>query len=87
MKLTYYKEHKWENRWIKEAKAHITELYQSEYAPAPAPEDDDEYAGDDDDYRASLFKKRRVARANELDDYLNAEIALPGTQILEWWQV
>ncbi len=69
------------------AKAHITELYQSEYAPAPAPEDDDEYAGDDDDYRASLFKKRRVARANELDDYLNAEIALPGTQILEWWQV
>lgn len=72
MKLAYYKDQKWEQKWIDAAYKTVLAVYEEFYAPAqkeiPMEEDND----DDDDLFSHLYKRRHIERENELEKYLGS---------------
>jgi hypothetical protein len=64
--------------------------YKESYAPSQIEADDQsviEEEEDDDDLFAQIYKKRRVEKENELEKYLEADIAPHNIKLLDWWKV
>ncbi|CAB5205209.1 unnamed protein product [Rhizophagus irregularis] len=82
-KLQYYKDNKWEDSYIQEAKRQVFELWKSTYKGNSA--DDDESCEDDDELFGYIFKKRKLDK-DELSIYLDEKVIPRKTDILAWWK-
>jgi hypothetical protein len=87
LKLQYYKEKKWEDKYIEIAQKDLSNLYKTKYTPMEnrvilneCPEDS---------LLQHIYKRQYVAsnNDNELDQYLTTPVALYKTDILQWWKV
>ena len=69
----------------------ILTTYNESYAPSQAEVDNqsvmEEEDDEDDDLFAQIYKKRRVEKENELEKYLEADLALYNINLLDWWKV
>jgi hypothetical protein len=84
LKLQYYRDNKWEESFIQEAKKQVVELWKSTYKVNSA--NDEESHDDGDEIFGHIFKKRKLNH-DELSIYLD-EKTIPGkTDILAWWKV
>lgn len=66
----------------------ITTHYQTKYAPTPGEEPLME--NDEDELVTYIYKRRRVERVDELEEYLNTTCAPlfdKNTTVLTWWKV
>jgi hypothetical protein len=91
LKLTYYREMKWEKRYIDEASVAISAHYRSEYAPSRGEESQHE-SNEEDELVAYIYKRRKIekVKADELQSYLRAPCAQPfdkNMTVLTWWKV
>lgn len=89
IKLAYYKDHGWEERYITGAKNLVMKIYKEHYAPI---EDGSTYDttktfNDVQSHIFSIGKKRRVQKENEFDEYLKIPVASIDTDVLLWWKV
>ncbi|CAB5175595.1 unnamed protein product [Rhizophagus irregularis] len=82
-KLQYYKDNKWEDSYIQEAKRQVFELWKSTYKGNSA--DDDESCEDDDELFRHIFKKRKLDK-DELSIYLDEKVIPRKTDILACWK-
>jgi hypothetical protein len=92
MKLSYYKEHRWERRWIDEAYKIVLAIYDEFYAPPevelrPTLQEGVSHGLSEHDLTFQFFKRPRIERENELEKYLEANIAQPTIKLLDWWKV
>lgn len=89
LKLTYYKDHNWEEKYITEARDDIKKLYDTTYAPRINQNiQDEDLTADDDDLLSHIYKKRRTSRnESELDLYLGSPIVPGEVDLLQWWKV
>ncbi|EXX64421.1 hypothetical protein RirG_142870 [Rhizophagus irregularis DAOM 197198w] len=78
-KLQYYKDNKWEDSYIQEAKRQVFKLWKSTYKGNSA--DDDESCEDDDELFGHIFKKRKLDK-DELSIYLDEKVIPRKTDIL-----
>ena len=83
-KLQYYKDNKWEDSFIQEAKNQVFEVWRSTYKVNNV--DTEESYDDDDDLFGHIFKKRKMEK-DELSTYLNERVTPGKTDILAWWKV
>ncbi|CAB4432336.1 unnamed protein product [Rhizophagus irregularis] len=78
LKLTYYKDHNWEEEYITEARDDIRKLYDITYTLRIDQNIQDEDLIADDDLLSHIYKKRCTSRnESELDLYLGSPI-VPG---------
>lgn len=86
LKLAYYKEHKWEQKWFDMANKVLSKTYKEYYAPrvrdSSSSSDEEE-----DELSIHLYKRRRVENRDELEEYLGSDIAHHKTDPLQWWKV
>ncbi|CAB5370059.1 unnamed protein product [Rhizophagus irregularis] len=88
LKLTYYKDHNWEEKYITEARDDIKKLYDTTYAPRIDQNIQDEDLTADDDLLSHIYKKRRTSRnESELDLYLGSPIVPGEVDLLQWWKM
>lgn len=88
LKLTYHKDHNWEEKYITEARDGIAKLYNEIYAPRidQSVQEDDPTA--DDDLMSHIYKKRRSSGTeSELDLYLGSPVVPGDVALLQWWKV
>jgi len=84
--MTYYKEHKWDKKFINMAKNAISAMFEEYYAPRSRGSND--RSDEEEDWLSiHLYKKRRLERKDELTNYLTADIAHHKTDPLLWWKV
>ena len=89
IKLAYYKDHGWEERYITGAKNLVMKIYKEHYAPI---EDGSTYDmtktfNDVQSHIFSIGKKWRIQMENEFDEYLKILVASVDTDVLLWWKV
>ncbi|PKY59260.1 hypothetical protein RhiirA4_514776 [Rhizophagus irregularis] len=88
LKLTYYKDHNWEEEYITEARDDIRKLYDTTYASRIDQNIQDEDLIADDDLLSHIYKKRRTSRnESELDLYLGSPIVPGEVDLLQWWKM
>jgi len=85
LKLQYYKEKKWENKYIEIAQNDLNNLYKTKYAPTGDRVISNECP--EDGLLQHIYKRQCIINDNELDQYLITPVALYGTDILQWWKV
>ena len=85
LKLQYYRDNKWENKFIKDAQKDLNNLYKTSYASTESVVISDECP--EDSLLQHIYKRRKATNDNELDQYLAAPVSLYGTDILNWWKV
>ena len=85
LKLQYYRDNKWENKFIEGAQNDLNNLYKTSYALTENVVISDECP--EDSLLQHIYKRRKATNDNELDQYLAAPVALYGTDILNWWKV
>ena len=85
LKVQYYKDHGWEEKYIRNAKQQVTELWNSTYKPNTT-EAEAEADDMDNDLFGHIFKKQKLDK-DELNAYLNERVVLGKTDILVWWKV
>ena len=85
LKLQYYKDNRWEESTIKDAKNQIEELWKSTYKVNSVVEDDSE-KDDNNELFGHIFKKQRI-EVDELSTYLEEKVVSSKTDILAWWKV
>src|SRR5215469_8935302 len=87
LKLTYHKDHNWEEEFITEARKVINDIYETRYAPR-IDQSVQENITTDDDLLSHIYKKQRLSRnESELDLYLGS-LVIPGdVNLLQWWKV
>ena len=86
LKLQYYRDNKWENKFIEGAQNDLNNLYKTSYVSTEGVVIlDDECP--EDSLLQHIYKRRKTTNDNELDQYLAAPVALYGTDILNWWKV
>ena len=86
LKLQYYRDNKWENKFIEGAQNDLNNLYKTSYVSTEGVVIlDDECP--EDSLLQHIYKRRKATNDNELDQYLAAPIAPYGTDILNWWKV
>ena len=85
LKLQYYRDNKWENKFIEGAQNDLNDLYKTSYASTEDVVILDECP--EDSLLQHIYKRRKATNDNELDQYLAAPVALYGTDILNWWKV
>ena len=85
LKLQYYRDNKWENKFIEGAQKDLNNLYKTSYASTESVVISDECP--EDSLLQHIYKRRKATNDNELDQYLVAPVALYGTDILNWWKV
>jgi len=89
LKLNYYRETGWDRVFIAQARTTITTHYRTKYAPPPGEEPQVEN-DQEDELVAYIYKRRRVQRVDELEEYLKTSCAPPfdtNTTVLTWWKV
>ena len=85
LKLTYYKNHNWEEKYITEVRDDIKKLYDTTYAPRIDQNIQDEELNADDDLLSHIYKKWRTSRnESELDLYLGSPIVPGEVDLLQW---
>ena len=82
LKLQYYKDHGWKEKFIRNAKKQVTELWDSTYK-ANTTEAEAEADDIDNDLFGHIFKKRKLDK-DELNAYLNERVVPGKTDILAW---
>jgi len=85
LKLRYYEDNNWEEFYITEAKDIITKVWENEYK-----RDDliiDQKTEIEDELFSHFFKKRKVNRKDELEEYLREPSVSYTTDALQWWKV
>ena len=89
IKLAYYKDHGWEERYITGAKNLVMKTYKEHYAPIEeiSTYDAIKTFNDVQSHIFSIGKKRRVQKENEFDEYLKIPVASIDTDVLLWWKV
>ena len=100
LKLDYYHDNEWEEKWIKEAWDAFSNAYARYRVPPkpdvrgrPSTELGGKVGGGDDNYdedaisAAHMYKRRRTAERDELQDYLKLPPVTPETDTLQWWKV
>ncbi|CAB4495821.1 unnamed protein product [Rhizophagus irregularis] len=88
LKLTYYKDYNWEEKYITEARDDIKKLYDTTYAPRIDQNIQDEDLTADDDLLSHIYKKRHTSRnESELDLYLGSPIVPGKVDLLQWWKM
>src|ERR1043165_507461 len=86
LKLQYYRDNKWENKFIEGAQNDLNNLFKTSYVSTEGVVIlDDECP--EDSLLQHIYKRRKATNDNELDQYLAAPVALYGTDILNWWKV
>ena len=85
LKLQYYRDNKWENKFIEGAQKDLNNLYKTSYASTESVVISDECP--EDSLLQHIYKRRKATNDNELDQYLAAPVSLYGTDILNWWKV
>ena len=85
LKLQYFKEHNWEEKFIKSSKKQVTELWNTTYKVNSTEAEDTSDV--EDDLFGHLFKKRKLDKKDELNAYLNEKVLPEKTDILAWWKV
>jgi hypothetical protein len=85
LKLQYYKDQCWEDKFIQNARRQMTDLWNSTYKMniTEAEESSDDV---DNDLFGHIFKKQKLDK-DELNIYLNERVVLGKTDILVWWKV
>ncbi len=89
LKLNYYRKTGWKRTYIAQAKTTITTHYRTKYAPTPG-EDLRVENRDDDELVTYIYKRQRVERVDELEEYLKTPCVPPfdkNTNVLIWWKV
>ena len=82
LKFQYYKDHHWEDKFIRSARKQVTDLWNSSYKVYTI--EVEESANDIDiDLFEYIFKKQKVEK-NELSIYLDEKILPEKTNILAW---
>jgi ribosomal protein S27E len=93
LKLDYYRGHEWEPEWIEDAKTTFKNAF-ARYHGSSEP-DGQEWAptewGNGLERKSKgvaehFAKRRRTTERDELEEYLAARPAAPGTDILQWWK-
>ncbi|CAB4409482.1 unnamed protein product [Rhizophagus irregularis] len=88
LKLTYYKDHNWEEEYIMEARDDIRKLYDTTYVPRINQNIQDEDLIADDDLLSHIYKKWHTSRnKSELDLYLESSIVPSEVDLLQWWKM
>ena len=82
LKLQYYRDNKWENKFIEGAQNDLNNLYKTSYASTESVVISDECP--EDSLLQHIYKRRKATNDNELDQYLAAPVSLYGTDILNW---
>ena len=85
LKLQYYRDNKWKNKFIEGAQKDLNNLYKTSYASTESVVISDECP--EDSLLQHIYKRRKATNDNELDQYLAASVSLYGTDILNWWKV
>lgn len=86
IKLQYYKDNKWEDSFVEDAKKQVTDLWETTYKPTNT--EVREFDNDvNDDLFGHIFKKRKIEETDELNTYLNEGVVSGKTDILAWWKV
>ena len=85
LKLQYYRDNKWKNKFIEGAQKDLNNLYKTSYASTESVVISDECP--EDSLLQHIYKRRKATNDNELDQYLAAPVSLYGTDILNWWKV
>jgi len=87
LKLTYHKDHNWEEEFITEARKVINDIYETRYAPR-IDQSVQENITTDDDLLSHIYKKQRLSRnESELDLYLGSPVIPGDVNLLQWWKV
>jgi hypothetical protein len=86
-KLSYYKEQKWEKRFINAAQHKIKEIFRLKYASNDTEVNTNDLESDEEEFAMDIFKQRSFVKADELDEYLKAPTASRKTNVLSWWKV
>jgi hypothetical protein len=85
--LQYYKNNKWEDSFIEDAKKQVTTLWKTTYKPTNMEINREFDDGANEDLFGHIFKKRKIEETDELNTYLNEGIVPGKTDILIWWKV
>ena len=85
LKLQYYEDNGWKEKYIKEAKNVVTEIWENIYKN----QFDTSQSSDsvEDELLSHIFKKWRTERDDELKSYLREQVISKSTNILAWWKV
>ena len=86
LKLAYYKNNDWKERFINKICKTITDLYENQYASVTIKPIEDDNLPKDDLFN-HIYKKRRLSNENELDLYLGTPIVPGEVNLLQWWKV
>jgi hypothetical protein len=84
LKLQYYIDNKWENKYIEAAQNEFNLLYKTKYILT---ENTISNVHFEDSLLQHIYKKRNITNDNELEQYLATPVVSYGTNILQWWQV
>ena len=88
LKLSYHKDHGWEERYITEARNTINDLYKTVYAPSMDQDIQMEEINVENDLLNHIYKKRqRSETESELDLYLGSPVVPGEVDLLQWWKV
>jgi hypothetical protein len=85
LKLRYYEDNNWEEFYITEAKEVITKVWEDEYKRNDLIIDQETEI--EDELFSHFFKKRKVNRKDELEEYLREPSVSYTTDALQWWKV
>jgi hypothetical protein len=85
LKLRYYEDNNWEEFYITEVKEVITKVWEDEYKRNDQIIDQETEI--EDELFSHFFKKRKVNRKDELEEYLREPSVSYTTDALQWWKV
>lgn len=83
LKLKYYENNDWEEFYIVEAKEVITKVWEDEYKRNDFVIDQETEI--EDELFSHFYKKRKVNRKDELEEYLREPPV--SYDVLQWWKV
>jgi len=86
LKLQYYKDHSWEEKYIWNAKKQVMELWNSTYKSNTTEALEASADDIDNDLFGHIFKKWKLDK-DEFSAYLNERVVPGKTDILAWWKV
>ena len=89
IKLSYYEDHGWEERYITNAKNLVIKVYKKRYAP-PENSSISSHTRTFNDVQSHIFsigKRRRMEKESEVEEYLKESIISEDIDVLLWWKV
>jgi hypothetical protein len=88
LKLEYYREHDWEDKWMNLAKDNVESVFRTHPMPAAQSAPTSSHGEPDDELAAILAaKRRRIDPPDELHDYLTSRPADVTVNVLQWWKI